>query len=150
MVIKTLTVLMVFLMCGAQVTAVRAAETLHFNNDISRSSFERIKSYVSNDLGQNIATHDIAKIDLNNDGLYEFILRPSGCDQGAKCNFIVLAESGSKIRPLGRFEGINLLLGTEFSHGIRNLLVFNSVVNDFDYNLYTWHPKASAYRKSGS
>ena len=141
---------MILALCVSYGAPGRAAEVLKFNTDIARSSFERIKLYVSNNLESDINTQDIAKTDLNNDGLYEFILRPKGCGADTKCRYMVLAEDGPEIYTLGDFEGVNLLLGAEFKHGIRNLLVFNNAANDFDYELYTWHPKASAYRKSGS
>ena len=141
---------MIFALCAVHNASSHAAEILKFDNSIARSSYERIKSYFSSALDEDIHAQDIAKTDLNSDGLYEFILRPQGCGNQIKCRYVILAENGSEIHTLGDFEGVNLLLGTEFSHGIRNLLVFNNAANDFDYELYTWHPKMSAYRKSGS
>ncbi|MEZ5813808.1 MAG: hypothetical protein R3E13_03675 [Alphaproteobacteria bacterium] len=134
---------------GASASA-HAAESLHFNATIPRSSFEKIKFYASNALGEDIQNFDIGKTDLNNDGLDEFITRSKNCEKTLKCRFYIFAETNDSILSLGTFEGKNLLLGNEFRHGIRNLLIFNNPSNDFDYHLYTWHPETSAYRKSGS
>ena len=131
-------------------TLASAAETLRFDEHIPRSSFEKIKSYSSNTLEQNIQDFELSKTDLNNDGLDEFIARSKDCQKGAVCKFHVFAETRDNIFSLGSFEGQNILLGNEFHHGIRNLLVFPKATNDFDYHLYTWHPEHSAYRKSGS
>ncbi len=128
-------------------TTVYAAENLRFDTPISRSSFEYIKQFTHENLGQPIETFEIARADLNDDGLYEFVLKPKSCQKG--CMFNVVAEASKKIVPLGDFRGSNLVLGSEFSHGVRNILVFESPTNDFDYSLYTWHPMSSSYRKSG-
>ncbi len=140
----------IFLALVSVNTAARAAETLRFNENLPHSSFEKIKSYSSNSLDKNIQDFEIGKADLNNDGLDEFIARPKNCQKTPTCEFYVLAETPGAIVSLGRFEGQHVALGSEYRHGVRNLLVFYNGANDFDYHLYTWHPEISAYRKSGS
>lgn len=125
-----------------------AAESLRFDNALPRSSIERIKSYSFNVLNHDIENLEIARIDLNGDGLDEFIARQKNCTQTGVCAYHVLAETPDGILPLGAFEGLNVLLGSEFSHGVRNLMVFKNTVNDYDFSLYTWHPETSAYRKA--
>ena len=124
-----------------------AAETLDFKSTIPRSSLEKIKSYSFKTLQKNSTPLEIAKIDLNRDGLHEFITRPRVCGNENICDFNVLAETDQGIVVLGHFKGANILLGNEFQYGVRNLLVFGNSMNDFDYTLYTWHPEVSAYRK---
>ncbi len=124
-----------------------AAEKLRFEDSIPRSSFERIKLFTDSTLGQSIDAFEIAKTDLNDDGLYEFVIRQKECE--VLCRYSIVAESSKTIVPLGDLRGSNIVLGNEFSHGVRNLLVFESPTNDFDYTLYTWHPMSSSYRKSG-
>lgn len=128
--------------------AASAAENLYFDQDIPRSSLEKIKTYSINALEQDIQNFEIGKADLNNDGLDEFIARTKNCNIDGKCQFHVLAEADGYIQSLGILAGQNLLLGNEYRHGIRNLLVFKDASNDFDYELYTWHPETSEYRKS--
>lgn len=124
-----------------------AAENLRYDHPIPRSSFERIKAFTHSDLGTSIDSYEIARADLNDDGLYEFVLKPKECQ--TTCRYNIVAESSKKIVMLADIRGSNIVLGNEFSHGVRNILVFESPTNDFDYTLYTWHPMSSSYRKSG-
>lgn len=128
-------------------SVAHAAEKLRFDAPISRSSFERIKQFTSNNLGLSVDSYEIAPADLNDDGLYEYVLKPKHC--GQSCSFNIVAEARKEIVPLADIQGVNIVLGNETSHGVRNILVFESPTNDFDYTLYTWHPMSSSYRKSG-
>lgn len=125
-----------------------AAEELLYDTPIPRSSFEHIKSFSIKTLKADASRLKIAKTDLNGDGLYEFITRDKYCKSDSPCRFDVLAENHGDIYSLGTFEGQDLLLGNEFTHGVRNILVFGNATNDFDYELYTWHPETSSYRKA--
>lgn len=124
-----------------------AAEKLRFDSDVPRSSFEKIKSFSNNTLNKSISGFDIAGTDLNSDGLDEYVLRSKRCENMTLCQFGILAETDGGIHVLGEFKGKNLLLGNEYTHGVRNILIFGNLMNDFDYEVYTWHPEASSYRK---
>jgi hypothetical protein len=128
-------------------STVHAAEKLRFDAPIPRSSFERIKQFASTNLQHSVESYEIARADLNDDGLYEFVLKPKHCED--VCLFNIVAEARKEIVRLADIRGANLVLGNETSHGVRNILVFESPTNDFDYTLYTWHPMSSSYRKSG-
>jgi len=142
----TLIIIGIFGVVGVAFQA-NAAETLRYDHPIPRSSFERIKDFARSNLGSPITSYEIARADLNDDGLYEFVLKPKACN--TTCRYNIVAESSKNIVMLGDIRGSNIALGNEFSHGVRNLLVFESPTNDFDYTLYTWHPMSSSYRKSG-
>lgn len=124
-----------------------AAEKLRFDSPIPRSSFEKIKSFSRSDLKKNIDLFQIAAADLNRDGLEEYIIRAKDCGKNGLCDFTVLAETREGIFQLGSFTGQNLLLGNEYTQGVRNILIFDNRMNDFDYELYTWHPETSSYGK---
>ena len=127
---------------------VLASEILTFDRPVPRSSFEKIKTFSVNALQEDADNLSIARVDLNQDGLDEFVARKKECTRTTPCLYTILAESDDSIVSLGAFEGTGLLLGSEFTHGVRNLLVFENMRNDFDYVLYTWHPEVSAYRKA--
>ena len=142
-----LTVLGVVMLCVAAHNTY-AAEKPAFDAPLPRSSYEALKLYSINSLSSDIESFSQATDDLNNDGLEEFILRTQSCDAATGCTYHILAETKGDITPLGTLQGHNLLLGNEYSHGVRNLLVFTNPSNDFDYDLYTWHPEHSSYRIS--
>ena len=132
---------------GIFASMAEAAEALRFDSSIPRSSFESIKHFSNNALDKSISGIDIAEADLNQDGLSEFILRSKSCKTLPVCRFDILAETDEGIVSLGTIQGKNLLLGNEFTHGVRNILLFEEAMNDFDYELYTWHPELSSYGK---
>lgn len=141
MIIRIFSVLILSGVCAMGATMLHAAEILLFNENIPQSSLRKIQQFHSD--SEHI---DIAKIDLNGDGLHEFITRESACIRNQKCQFYILAENEAGITPLGSFTGYRLLPGNEFRNGVRNLVVYNNPLNDFDYTLYTWHAESSSYR----
>lgn len=88
---------------------------------------------------------DIAAVDLNDDGSSEFILRPSNCSAHSLCSYDILAETDKRILQLGTVKAKKLLLGQDYTHGIRNLLAFNTPDNDFAYDLYSWNAQETRY-----
>ena len=125
----------------ANIANTYASERLVYSQNIPRSSLEKIRQISSETL-------KIAPTDLNKDGLDEFIIKPENCNVHAACTYQVLAETDTDAIGIGEFEATHVLLGVEYQHGVRNLLVYNNSVNDFDYVLYTWHPETSKYQKA--
>lgn len=115
-----------------------AAERLRFN--APQASFKQIL------LSENTAlTADlVAKADLNEDGLDEYIVKRTGTE--AAHNFVIYALStDNTLTPLGAIQGKTLALGNHYHHGIRDILVFKDAANDFSYDSYVWNPQHSKY-----
>ncbi|MEZ5919446.1 MAG: hypothetical protein R3D66_05965 [Alphaproteobacteria bacterium] len=87
----------------------------------------------------------IAPIDLNEDGLDEFIVKPKMCAK--ECDFTVMAENGNngQLIALGTLKGRELLPGNAYSHGVRHLLLFDDPNNDYSYSVYVWAAERSRY-----
>ncbi|MCB9982129.1 MAG: hypothetical protein H6861_00425 [Rhodospirillales bacterium] len=131
------------LMLGA--SAAHAMENLHYNNVLSRSSAEKINAFTAAHLGKDISGLDIAEADLNGDGLNEFIVRTKDCAQTERCNHIILGETDDTVLDLGKIEALRIMLGNDYEHGVRNLLVFDNPENDFAFTLYRWDDEQSRY-----
>lgn len=138
----------ILLLCASFGAPCFAAEALHYGQSIPRSSLLHIEKYGADNSTVPIHTSDIAKTDLNQDGLPEFIYRSSECAPSQICTFQILAETSNQITSLGTIQSMTLMLGTEYSDGVRNILSFENPANDFDYALYTWHPKDAQYKKA--
>lgn len=120
--------------CSGLALPVQSAETIHFKG----LDTPRLQK-----LFQNKEHIDIATIDLNEDGLNEFITKPKGCD--GLCDFKILADVDGTLLSLGTLAAHNLLLGNAYSHGVRDLLVFNDPANDYNYTVYVWESEHSQY-----
>lgn len=93
----------------------------------------------------------LALADLNEDGIYEFILR-IGTDCGMRrklCDFRVLADSSKGMIELGHIRAHDLALSAQYSHGIRSLLAFANPHDDYAAAVYRWEPDKSRYMIAG-
>ncbi|MCK5285300.1 MAG: hypothetical protein KAJ86_06925 [Alphaproteobacteria bacterium] len=116
-----------------------ASERLVFNQTLSKRSQKLINNFVT-------YTPDIARIDVNEDGIDEFIVRPEDCmNLKSHCIYKILAESNNKIIELAEIQAKHLMIGNTTKHGIRNIFAFKNILNDFDYDVYIWEPKQSQY-----
>lgn len=127
---------------GLFAAPARAAQPLSFDAKISDASRLALEKYAASTLGQPAGALEIAPADLNNDGLNEFILRDKNC---APCRFFILAETGGAIIPLGEAQGHTLKIDNAATAGVRSLLVYTNSVNDYEYAVYVWEPRASRY-----
>ena len=121
-----------------------ALEKPVYNQKISKSSQIKITSYIHAQ-NNDVAT-DIAPIDLNDDGLYEFIVKDKSCTMQHKfCQFYILAEGASEAIEIGNITARDLAVAEKQSSGVRNLLVFQDPVNDYTSAVYVWEPERSRY-----
>jgi hypothetical protein len=127
---------------------VQALERVDFGAVIARSSLEKIQNFYAQQRTARPHKLSIARSDLDGDGLYEFIVKLQGCDAQSLCVHQVFTEDRDRVRSIGAFEARRVMLGNEYAHDMRNLLVFGNAVNDFDYVRYSWHPETSNYALS--
>ncbi len=90
----------------------------------------------------------IAAIDLNNDGVDEWIIRQEtdGCRQTASCTFAVAGLSRKAPVMLGDLSARKVGISAEKAYGVRKLLVYNLKNDDFAYTVYVWSPSDSGFR----
>ena len=127
-------------------TPVEAGQPLSFGSKIGETSRQALQGYIATSLGQSLQNLDIAPVDLNNDGLNEFILKTKACDsQNQPCRFLVLSETGDSITLLGDMEGRKINVDSGAVQGVRNLMVYKNGTNDYEYTVYVWEPQAGRY-----
>lgn len=120
----------------------RAAQPLSFGAKISDTSRLALEKYIASTLARPAGTLETAPADLNNDGLNEFILRDKNC---TSCHFLLVAETGGAIVPLGEATGHTLKIDNTATAGVRSLLVYTNSANDYEYAVYVWEPRSSRY-----
>lgn len=106
---------------------------------------------LSNVLGETFQqTYIIAKIDLNEDGLGEFIARTRDCGAPQHntdfCDFSIIAMQADQTLEIGSFKAKAAKLSNNYFKGIRDLHVYNIQKNDYSYNILRWNPEKSEYR----
>jgi hypothetical protein len=84
----------------------------------------------------------IARPDLNEDGLNEYIIR-TGCSN--LCTFVVLAERDNEIIELGEIQARTVALGNDYSGSVRNIIALQDNINDYKRTVYSWEPGTSQY-----
>lgn len=90
---------------------------------------------------------NIASVDLNEDGISEHISR--AVLSSKKYRFLVTADKNGESVTLGSLEGQGLMLGSDYEHGVRNLLLFRDASSDFSYDVYVWNPIDLRYVPEG-
>lgn len=138
------------LLCGMMAASppAQSSELLRFAEP--EAAFKAVLFLSGDRHGVSKDSHLFAKIDLNADGAPEYIAKEKSC--AGFCDYKVLAQQGrggqggaATIVMLGEFHAKDILIGNGYTHGIRNLLVFNNPQNDFRPDLYIWNPGASRY-----
>lgn len=131
-----------FCVVGAVTFPAHALENLIYNQSLSKSSALLLKKYLNTPPN----TSNIAQIDLNDDGLSEFIVKPEQCTlETTSCEFMILAETDREIISLGTIKARNINVSTKTTSGVRNIHAFDNPLNDFDYSLYHWEAARSRY-----
>lgn len=85
----------------------------------------------------------IAKIDLNNDAIDEYVIRAQNtdnCASGKLCRHVIIAFQDHKPINIGQFDAHKILISNKKSYGIRQIIVYNDAYNDFKNITASWNP----------
>jgi hypothetical protein len=91
--------------------------------------------------------HVLSAVDLNGDSLDEYITRPQSCTAKDLCNYHVIAFMQDNPITLLTVKARKIIIEDTHKYGIRNLLIFNSKMNDFQKSRYTWNPYTYIYEQ---
>ncbi len=128
------------------VSIPHASSPLKYNAPLSPSAKYIINQYFEEIFGANISVYDIAAIDLNEDGIDEFIAKRKTCTiAGEPCSHLILAEKRGKIVQLSTIRAKNLIVANTKSYGISDILAFKDNINSNDFDIYVWSPIDKMY-----
>lgn len=81
---------------------------------------------------------EIAKSDLNNDYIDEYIIKSTRCTPAKGCHYMIVADNNGDFIVIGEFSAKNISLSDKQTHGIRDILVYNQGLNDYAHNTLKW------------
>jgi hypothetical protein len=90
----------------------------------------------------------IAKIDLNDDLIDEYVIR--SCNGSKFCNYSIIAFKDFKAIKIGDFKAHKIVVSREKTYGVRDLIVYNQQYNDFAFETAVWTPFRFYYHFSGN
>jgi hypothetical protein len=122
----------------ATAPSATAAENIRFDAKPSDIEKLRLTAY----LKQPTEQLQLAQVDLNEDGLPEYIVR-TGCEDF--CHFLVLAKKNDMVLEIGNIYARALELGASYSGSVRNIIAFQTPGNDYKQTVYSWEPASAQY-----
>lgn len=120
-----------------------AGERLRFQA-IETNKENRILDFAQKKVGQPSNQPEIAKKDLNNDVIDEFIVRYN-CGQRS-CNHLIIALQELNPIIIGQFDAHKILISQKKTYGIYDLIIYNSQYNDFTNDIARWNPFLFQYK----
>ncbi len=138
-------------LCLLHPYTAQAVETLYYNNKIGPSLTYQINIFLKDTYDTDLSQYNTAGIDLNGDGIEEYILKPRKCttEENKPCTHLIVAEQKDKILLLSKVKARNLMVGGTQSHGIKDILAFADKVNDYNFDIYIWSPSQKTYILKG-
>tara|TARA_B100000242_G_scaffold288644_1_gene257186 strand:+ start:4699 stop:5175 length:477 start_codon:yes stop_codon:yes gene_type:complete len=123
-----------------------ANEPVIFNPNIPAHEYEIVQNFLSESQKLERADILIAKNDLNDDGLFEYIVKDKACPAGAPCSHYILAENQGQIILIGTFKAKNITISDQHTHGIHDILVYNHKTSDYRPRIYKWDARLMHYK----
>lgn len=125
---------------------VSAVEQLNYSDKISPSLEYQINSFLEKTYETDISLYYIADIDLNNDGIDEYILKRKSCESDKSyCIYSIIAEKDNNIILLSKIRAKSIMIGETYSYGIKDILAFKNEINDYNFDIYMWSPSQKMY-----
>ncbi len=137
---------MVLIVIASYPRSAKAVEQLTFGKKISPSLEYQVNIFLEKTYKTHVSLYDVAEIDLNNDGVDEYVLKQKTCkDRKKQCTYNVIAEKDDEIILLAKVMGYNIMIGKTSSYGVKDILVFKNKTNDYNFDIYVWSPAQNMY-----
>ncbi len=128
------------------ITPSYALQPLEYSDDVGATKKLKINTFLKNVYNSSKDAFDIALIDLNSDGVEEYILKRKSCASEKKqCFHMIIAEKDSKLLLLSEISAKNLMIAGTVTNGIKDILAFKKEINDYDFDIYMWSPAQKTY-----
>ena len=106
----------------------------------------QLGKFLEQNYKSDIESYMIFDIDLNGDGLLEYILKRKNCGQYTKiCTFLIIADRNDGLSLLSEINARHIMIGDGKSYGIKNILAFKNQINAYDFDIYMWSPREKMY-----
>lgn len=124
-----------------------ALESLNFNVPYNDSATSLIKEHVTLKGLDAISTPAIAKYDLNNDFINEYIVSDKNCIEAQLlCPFLIFANTAqNQLIEIGSFTARDVKISNNTTSGVRNLNIYQNNRNHFSFDVAKWNNNAARY-----
>jgi len=120
----------------------KAQQTLNFK--VAKSFKEKqITSFVSKNTNIDVSSFILAPIDLNEDAIDEYIVKPNSrrlCNDSLFCKHHIIALQDREPIQIGQFDAHKVLISNKNTYGIRDIIIYNNQYNDFKSEIASWSP----------
>lgn len=92
----------------------------------------------------------IAPIDLNNDFINEYIIKPTSpnfCASLTFCPHKIIALPQYKPLLIGDFRAHHIIVEDSHAYGVRNLKIYDNKDNNFTFSTARWNPFSFSYEE---
>ena len=137
-----------FVLLSMITSSATALEKLTYSDQMNARERLVLQSFFK---GSSLNDFKIAKVDLNNDGLNEFVIKKGYCEDYRRyCDYYILADTDNDLIPLGHIQAYYLAAGTSGSNNVRDLMVYKNKRNDYAPVIYSWDAKRRSYQDDTS
>ncbi len=123
-----------------------AMENITYVDFQNSSATKQLLSYLQKEEYGGVLDSLVAHVDLNDDGLNEFILRQCPSPP-ALCTYSIWAERTKSYIEIGKITALRLTLGAEKRNGVHDLRAYHDPINDYNSIVYVWDAMDSRYIK---
>lgn len=85
------------------------------------------------------------KIDLNDDFIDEYFVKPENCQMSLLCPIIIVAFMDNTPIELAQFDAHKIVPSTKKNYGIQQLIIYNQINNDYAHQTAIWDPYQFKY-----
>lgn len=89
----------------------------------------------------------LSLVDLNDDGIYEYIVKPLNCNKNMMCPHHVVAFKSREPILLLYIEAFRITPSDKRTYGISDLIIHNQMHNDFLSKNFGWNPFSYRYEQ---
>jgi len=124
-----------------------ASEKLRF---VEPESFKdkQIVDFIAKSSETSTDEYILAHIDLNNDAIDEYIVKPKlvqNCPKAPLCPYSIMAFENRLPISLKQFDAHKILISNKKTYGVRGIIVYNDFYNDFKFKTFNWSPYSFQY-----
>jgi len=119
--------------------SAKAANTLKYKTP---NNYKEIQALSAAEIKDD---HVLAKIDLNEDFISEYIAKPANCAAKQFCTYTIIAYMNRSPIIIGQFDAHQITPLKKKDYGVRRLNIYNVKRNDFAFNTARWNPRIFKY-----
>lgn len=110
---------------------------------------KQIIEFVTAQAPESNQKYALAAVDLNDDAIDEYIVRPESaqlCPKKPLCPYQIIAFQDHKPISIGAFDAHKILILDKKTYGIRHIIVYNQSHNDYAHETAIWDPFTFRYQ----